>query len=111
MVCAKAEEGAEMGGGGGGEAEEAGYRIKNKNPTQRCGGKKNCQETPRMKDEIPTLMFGFIEKRQGTTLQVEKKRWLIDNGKPKTISLLICQPWIHVDQSWNVKFRLLPTCV
>jgi len=24
-------------GGGGGEAEEAGYRIKNKNPTQRCG--------------------------------------------------------------------------
>ena len=37
------------------------------------GKKGTVRKPPRMKDEIPTLMFGFIEKRQGTTLQVEKK--------------------------------------
>jgi hypothetical protein len=59
MVCDKVEaEAAEA-------EEEAGYRIKNKTQTKMRGKKKNCQETPRMNDEIPTLMLGFIEKPQG----------------------------------------------
>ena len=54
---------------------------KTRTPHKDAGEKKNCQETPRMNDEIPTLMLGFIEKPQGWTLQVEK---MVVNWKWKT---------------------------
>ena len=65
--CVFVDKVTEAGGGGGEVGKNPGYRIKNKNPTQRCGEK--CSKPP-------TSIYKWIKQKLGLTLFYNFFPWL-----------------------------------